>query len=153
MKKRLLLIGVSILSCLGIAISLISHSASSRLVQGDTNPYLLDLNRNLTSSEIANGQATFNTNNGNPITFNFDSSKSSTGNGLVNIQTGGYFYNDTAITGIVNVDVILSGGSAILTYGNDKNNLNTGSETLNTNGQSNVPFNVLLSAPSNYIAE
>ena len=151
MKKRLLLISVSLLSCLGIAVSIISRGSLSRLVHGDINPYVLDLNRSVTSSEIANGEASFNTSNGNPITFKFDSNKSSTGNGLINIDTGGYFYNDTMVTGITNVDVTLSGGSATLTYGNDKNNLSSGSETLNTNGQNNVLFNVVLDAPSNYI--
>ena len=150
MKKRALFIGISLLASIGITVSLISHNAFSRLVKGDTNPYLLDLNRNITSSEITNGEAIFNTDNGNPITFKFDSDKSTTGSGLMNIQTGGYFYNDTAITGITNINVILSGGSATLTYGNNKNNLNTGSETLNTNGENNVPFNIALSAPSNY---
>ena len=151
MKKRFLLISVSLLSFLGISVSLISRGTLSRLVQGDINPYLLDMNRSITSSEITDGEAIFNTNNGNPITFKFDANKSSTGNGLINIQTDGYFYNDTPISGITNINVTLSGGSATLTYGNGKNNLNAGSETLNTNGDNNVPFNVILDSPSNYI--
>ena len=151
MKKRFLLIGVTLLSCLGITVSLICHGTSFKVVQGDINPYRLDLNRNITASEITSGEAIFNTNNGNPITFKFDNNKASTGDGLINIQTGGYFYNNTAISGITNIDVTLSGGSATLTYGNNKNNLTTGSQTLNTNGENNVPFSVILNAPSNYI--
>ena len=151
MKKRFLLIGVTLLSCLGITVSLICHGTSFKVAQGDINPYRLDLNRNITASEITSGEAIFNTNNGNPITFKFDNNKASTGDGLINIQTGGYFYNNTAISGITNIDVTLSGGSATLTYGNNKNNLTTGSQTLNTNGENNVPFSVILNAPSNYI--
>ena len=152
-KKSLFIFTAAFCSLLAVGTLSLSFISKGRFLaaNSDNDPYVLNLNRNITASEISAGQAIFNTNNGNPITFKFDSSKSSTGDGLINIQTGGYFYNDTAITGIVDVDVTLSGGSATFTYGNDKDNLTTGSETLNTNGESNVLFNVLLSSPSNYI--
>ena len=117
---------------------------------GDTDPYILNLNRSVTSGEIAAGEATFETNNGNPITFRFDSNKSSTDNGLISLSTGSYFYNNTAITGINKIEATISGGSATLCYGNDKDNLNLGSETLDTSGGENVPFVVNLDYASDF---
>ena len=150
MKKRSLFIGTSLLACLGITMAIVSRNPLLGKVYGDNNPYLLDLNRNITTEEINAGQASFSTANGNSIVFKFDSSKSTTGSGLLNMATGDFFFNETAITGINNIDVTLSGGSATLTYGNDKNFLNLGSETLNTGGNNNVLFSVPLNAPSNY---
>ena len=122
----------------------------SLMTFGDNDIYVLNLNRSITSSEISAGQATFNTNRGNPITFKFDSSKASTDSGVISLATGGYFYNDTTITGINKIEATITGGSATLRYGNDKNNLNLGSETLDTSGGSNVPFTVNLAHPSDY---
>ena len=153
MKKRHVVlissmaIGASLLLILGAASGLSKGVFSTK---ADANPYVLDMNRSISSSELSNGQAVYNTNNGNPITFRFDSSKSETnGSGLLNLLTGGYFYNDTAITGINKIDVTLSSGAATLTYGNEKNNLIIGSQTLDTNGDEKI-FNINLSSPSNY---
>ena len=153
MKKRHITIigsvsiGVTLLLTLGVTHGLTKNGF---LGNADTNPYVLDMNRSVSASELSNGQTVFNTNNGNPITFKFDSSKAeASSGGILNLLTDGYFYNDTAITGINKVDVTLSGGSATLAYGNDKNNLNVGSETLNTNGSEAV-FNVNFTNPSSY---
>ena len=140
-------IGITLLLTLGVTHGLTKNGF---LGNADTNPYVLDMNRSVSASELSNGQTVFNTNNGNPITFKFDSSKAEVNSGgILNLLTAGNFYNDTAITGINKVDVTLSGGSATLTYGNDKNNLNVGSETLNTNGSEEV-FNVNFTNPSSY---
>ena len=117
---------------------------------GDNNPYVLNLNRSVTAGEIAAGEATFNTNLGNPITFNFDSNKSSADSGLISLATGSYFYNNTKITGINKIEAVVSGGSATLSYGNEKNNLNLGTATLDTEGNNNVPFTINLDYPSDY---
>ena len=153
MKKRhIALIGaVSIGATLLLTLGTV-HSISKYgfFANADTNPYVLDMNRSISSTELSSGQAVYNTNNGNPITFKFDASKSEVNSGgLLNLLTDSYFYNDTAITGIAKIDVTLSGGNATLTYGNDKNNLNVGSQTLNTSG-SEMEFNVNFTNPSNY---
>ena len=153
MKRRhiALISSVSIGAALLLTIGA-THGIFDRNIFANANgdPYTLDLNRSISSSELSNGQAVFNTNNGNPITFKFDSSKSEvSGEGLLNLLTDSYFYNDTPITGINRIDVTLSGGTATLTYGNDKDNLVTGSQTLNTGG-SEMAFNVDLVSPSNY---
>ena len=140
-------IGVTLLLTLGVTHGLMKNGL---FANADTNPYVLNMTRSISASELSNGQAVYNTNNGNPITFKFDSSKAEVNNGgILNLLTDGYFYNDTAITGIEKVDVTLSSGNATLTYGNDKNNLNVGSEALNTNGQEAL-FNVNFTSPSNY---
>lgn len=118
-------------------------------VRGDNNPnnpYILNLNRSVTSAEISAGQATFNTSGGNSINFNFDSEKASIDNGLISLATGGYFYNDTKITGITSVEAVLGSGSATLSYGNAKNVYNVGSATLS--GTS--PIYVSFDEPSDY---
>ena len=117
---------------------------------GDNNPYVLNLNRSVSSSELSAGEATFNTSLGNPITFKFDSTKSSTDSGLISLTTGSYFYNNTAITGINKVEATVSGGSATLHYGNEKDNLSLGSQTLDTEGNNNVPFTINFDYSANY---
>ena len=154
MKKR----HVALISTVSIGISLLLTLAATHgmsmygsFVNADNNPYVLDMTRSISGSELSNGQAVFNTNNGNPITFKFDSSKSEVdGGGMLNLLTGGYIYNDTAITGINRIEATISGGIATLTYGNDKDNLNVGSEVLDTDGGDDAVFNVSLASPSNY---
>ena len=152
-KKKSLIILVatvcSLISAGTLCLTLMSKN-NFFAAYGDTNPYVLNLNRSITSGEIATGEATFNTNNGNPIVFKFDSNKSSTDSGLISLSTGSYFYNNTAITGINKIEATISGGSATLSYGNEKNNLNLGSETLDTTGNDNVPFVINLDNPSDY---
>ena len=154
MKNKKSLFIVTAAFCSLVAIGTLSLTLLSKghffVAHGNDNPYVLNLNRSITSSEIASGEATFNTNNGNPITFKFDSNKSSTDSGLISLSTGSYFYNNTAITGINKIEATISGGSATLSYGNDKSNLNYGSETLDTEGNDNVPFIVNLDNPSDY---
>ena len=115
-------------------------------VKGDNNPYVLNLNRSVTSAELSAGQATFNTSGGNPINFNFDSEKASVDSGLISLATGGYFYNDTKITGISRLELSLSSGSAIVSYGNAKDALYIGKASLS--GTS--PITIDLSTPSDY---
>ena len=151
-KKSLFIVGAAF--CSLVAVGTISLGLISKghlfAAYGDTNPYVLNLNRSITSSEISAGISTFNTNNGNPITFKFDSSKATTDSGLISLSTGSYFYNDTAITGINKIEATISGGSATLSYGNDKSNLNLGSQELDTSGNDNVPFTINLDYASNY---
>ena len=150
-KKSIILIATicSLVSAGALCLTLMAKN-NFFAAYGDTNPYVLNLNRSITSGEIATGKATFNTNNGNLIDFKFDSNKSSTASGLISLSTGSYFYNDTAITGINKIEATISGGSATLSYGTDKNNLNLGSETLDTTGNDNVPFVINLDNPSDY---
>ena len=152
-KKRTVLIAstaIVVTTLLTIGMAGVFRKNGS-IVAANNDPYVLSMTRSINSSELSNGYAVYNTTNGNPITFNFDSSKAEVNNsGIVNLLTGGYFYNDTMISGIERINVTLSGGSATLTYGNDKDNLTAGSETLNTGGESNVPFNIVLDTPSNY---
>ena len=152
-KKRTVLIAstaIVVTTLLTIGMAGVFRKNGS-LATANNNPYVLSMTRSINSSELSNGYAVYNTTNGNPITFNFDSSKAEVNNsGIVNLLTGGYFYNDTIINGIERIDLTLSGGNATLTYGNDKNNLIAGSEALNTGGESNVPFNIVLDTPSNY---
>ena len=141
-------LSVTVLLALGTANGFFKNTL---FTHADNNPYVLDMTRSVNSSELSAGQVVYNTNNDNPISFKFDSLKAETNNnGVLNLLTGGYFYNDTAITGINKIDVTLSGGSATLTYGNEKDNLTLGSETLNTSGNDDVVFNVNLASPSNY---
>ena len=115
-------------------------------VRGDNSPYVLNLNRSVTSAELSAGQATFNTSGGNPINFNFDSEKASVDSGLISLATGGYFYNDTKITGISRLEISLSSGNAIVSYGNAKDALYVGKASLS--GTS--PITIDLSTPSDY---
>ena len=151
-KKTLFIVAATFCSLLAVgALSLTLVPKVSRFAAyGDNNPYVLNLNRSITSSEITAGEAIFNTSNGNPITFIFDSNKSATGSGLISLSTGSYFYNNTAITGINKIEATISGGSATLSYGNDKSNLNLGSQTLDTEGNDNVPFTINLDYQSDY---
>lgn len=116
-------------------------------VFGDDNPYVLNLNRAITSGELSSGEAVFDTIDGNPISFKFLSASSGD---VLTLATDGYFYNDTAITGIKKIEATLSGGSATLSYGNAKGVLNVGSQVLDTESGSEVPFTVNLAEPSDY---
>ena len=88
-------IGVTLLLTLGVTHGLMKNGL---FANADTNPYVLNMTRSIGTSELSNGQAVYNTNNGNPITFKFDSSKAEVNNGgILNLLTDGYFYNDTAI--------------------------------------------------------
>ena len=151
-KKSLLIVTAAFCSLVAVGTLCLTLLSKEHFLRtfGDSNPYVLNLNRSITSSEIAGGEATFNTNYGNPITFNFDSNKSSTDSGLISLATGSYFSNNTAITGINKIEAVVSGGSATLRYGNDKNNLNLGSSTLDTEGNDDIPFTINLDYPSNY---
>ena len=151
-KKYSILLIATVCSLVGVGTLCLTLAAKNRsfMAYGDTNPYVLNLNRSITSGEIATGEATFNTANGNPIVFKFDSAKSSTDSGLISLSTGSYFYNNTAITGINKIEVTVSGGSATLSYGNEKSNLNLGSQTLDTEGNDNIPFTINLDYASDY---
>ena len=119
-------------------------------VKAGDSPYALTLSRSVNASEIAEGQAIYNTNRGAPITFKFDSSKAeNSNNGVISLLTDGYFYNDTIINGMTEINLTLSGGSATFTYGNDKNNMFS-SQTLNTGGEDNVPFTINPGISFNY---
>ena len=126
-----------------------NNSLFSRVTAGD-NPYLLELTRSLNADELSAGQATFNTSNGNPIVFKFDSEKASSSVGLIDLETDGVFYNETLISGITKIEATLSGGSAVLNYGDEIGLLNLGSESLDTSGADNVPFTVTFSTPADY---
>lgn len=154
MAKQKVLLG-SIISLFSAALLLFGTVSMVKrtnvVIEANGNPYVLDAQRSINASELANGQATYNTTNGNPIVFKFDSLKAETNNnGIMNVLTGGTFYNDTIINGVNRIDVTLSGGSATITYGNNKNNLVFGGEALNTNGNDDVAFRVDLTNPSNY---
>ena len=113
----------------------------------DSSPYILNVNREVTSGELSGGEANFNTSNGNAISFKFASASSGE---VLTLASGGYFYNDTKITGITKIEATLSGGSATLTYGNAQDALNVGSQVLDTESGSEVSFAVNLTAPSDY---
>ena len=149
MNKKMLLCGVSLVSLAVIATTFgaaISNNSMFSVVYGNNGPYVLNLNRSVTSEEISSGEATFNTSNGNPIAFKFDSSKASTDSGLISLATGGYFYNDTAITGITKAEITLASGSATLCYGNAKDALCLGSYLMSGTSLITVNFDT----PSDY---
>ncbi len=133
MKKKTFLIA-SIISLSALVVASVCFVSSNRakyeLTYGNNDPFVLNLNRSVTSSEISAGQASFNTSKGNPIVFKFDSSKASVDSGLVSLATGGYLYNETRITGITKVEALLTSGSATLSYGNAMEALNVGSASL-----------------------
>lgn len=147
----LLVATISIISIATFSLCLSNINKNGLYARADNNPYILNITRSINSSEIASGHVIYDTANGNPITFNFNSSKAVVNNaGIVDLLTDGYFYNDTIINGINGIGVTLSGGSASIDYGNDKNNLVFSSEILNTNGNNDVVFNVDFNSPSNY---
>ena len=150
--KKVLLLAVSLATTFVVGLS-VTHLVKQQGInaKANNNPYTLALARSIDSSELANGEAIFNTTSGNPISFKFDSSKAEVNNGgLINLLTNGYFYNDTVINGISDMSVTLSGGSATFSCGNLKNNLNLHSETLDTQGNSNVVFDIDFDASFNY---
>ena len=150
--KKVLLLVVSLVTTFVVGLS-VAHLVKQQGInaKANNNPYTLALARSIDSSELANGEAIFNTTSGNPISFKFDSSKAELNNGgLINLLTNGYFYNDTVINGISDMSVTLSGGSATFSCGNLKNNLNLHSETLDTQGNSNVVFDIDFDASFNY---
>lgn len=150
MKKKILLLATSMISCFAVTGALVFVSAKkesrSSMVRGLDDPFVLQLNRSITAGEISAGEASFNTANNNAITFKFASA--STDSGLISLASDGYFYNETKLTGITRVEGVVSGGSAKLSYGNDINCLNVGSLALDTSGS---PFVIDLAAPSDYI--
>ena len=149
MTKKTLLFSVSLVSfaVIGTAFALSTiNNSPFNVVRGDNPPFVLNLNRSITSDEVAAGKATFYTTNGNDIDFLFDSSKASVDSGLISLATDGYFCNDTAITGISQVEITLASGSATLCYGNSKDALCVGSRSLS--GTSLITIN--LEAPSDY---
>ena len=150
--KKVLLVAVSLTTTFVVGLS-VAHLVKRQGInaKANNNPYTLAIARSIDSSELANGEAIFNTTSGNPISFKFDSSKAELNNGgLINLLTNGYFYNDTVINGISDMSVTLSGGSATFSCGNLKNNLNLHSETLDTQGNSNVVFDIDFDASFNY---
>lgn len=150
-SKRILTAAISFFAVgmVAIGITHLVNKDGSKVKAGD-DPYVLTLSRSVNASELAEGQVVYNTTSGNPITFKFDSSKAEVNNnGILNLLTDGYFYNDTIINGMTEIDLTLSGGSATFAYGNDKNNL-VSSQTLNTSGQDNVPFNINPGTSFNY---
>ena len=141
-KKTFLLATICSATLLMGAVCVVAQKQPLTLMtQGST--YALNLNRSLTAEEVSAKQATFNTSNGNAIVFKFDSA--STSGGLVSLAAGGYFYNDTPITGITKIEATLSSGGATLHYGNEKGSLYNGSQVLS--GTSVV---VNFAAPSDY---
>ena len=149
MNKKFLLFGVSLVTfgTIGTAFALsLSNGLPTNVVRGDNPPFVLNLNRSVTSEEISAGKATFKTNYGNDIDFVFDSTKAATDSGLIGLATGGYFANDTAITGITQAEITLASGSATLCYGNSKDALCVGSRDLS--GTSTILVN--FDAPSDY---
>ena len=149
MKKKSFLFGMSIFSAFVLAATLVFASSkgkfSSSIVRGDAEPYVLELNRSITSAEISAGEASFNTSIGNPIKFKFSSA--STDSGLISLATGGIFYNQKEITGITKIEGRISGGSGTLSYGNHPDCLNVGSQALVTTGST---FTINLAAQSDF---
>ncbi|MFA5457963.1 MAG: metallophosphoesterase [Synergistaceae bacterium] len=132
---------------------IINNVKGSSLLGLNDDPYVLELNRSLSQAELTAGEAVFNTANNNPITFSFDSSKSQvTSGGVIDIMAGGYFQNDTRITGINRIEAVLSGGSATLSYGNYPESLSLGGGVLDAESGTDVPFSVDLSTPCNYFS-
>ena len=147
-KKSFLIVSIISLSSLVVGTLLVAKYTQKgpELAYGDENPYVLNLNRSITVDEISAGQATFNTTGGSPIVFKFDSSKAYSDSGLVSLDTGSYFYNETKITGISKIEVTLANGSATLSYGNAPEVLNVGSATLSGTSLITVNF----AEPSDY---
>ena len=149
MNKKVLLFSISLVTfaTIGTAFAISMNNGSPiNVANGDNPPFVLNLNRSVTSEEITAGKATFYTTNGNDIDFVFDSTKASTDTGLISLATGGYFANDTAITGITQAEITLASGSATLCYGNSKDALCVGSRDLS--GTSTILVN--FDAPSDY---
>ena len=147
-KKSFLIVGIITLSSLAVGTLCFASNIqkASKLTYGDDSPYLLNLNRSISADEISAGQATFNTTGDNPIVFKFDSSKAYSDSGLIGLDAGGYFYNETKITGINKVEVTLASGSATLSYGNAIDVLNVGSAALSGTSLITVNF----AEPSDY---
>ena len=143
MKKKSFLIA-SVVSLTALALGAVVFASNPQnkfeLTYGNDAPFELNLNRSITSSEISAGQVSFNTAKGNPIVFKLDSSKASADSGLVSLATGGYFYNETPITGITKVEAILTSGSATLSYGNAIDALYVGSASLSGTSLITVNF-------------
>lgn len=148
MKKKLFLLTTSFISCFIVAATLVfvitKNKNSLSMVRGQDNPLVLQLNRSITAGEISAGEASFDTPNNNPIAFRFASA--STDSGLISLASGGYFYNESKITGIKEIEVTLGSGNARLAYGNDKDDLYLGSAPLS--GTSTITID--LETPSDY---
>ena len=130
-KKKSFLVGAAFIASLTIGVACFAFASQQHrlsTVRGDPSPYSLNLSRSLTSEEVSAGTATFYNHVDYGIQFNFASA--STSSGLVSLATGGYFYNETAITGMSRIEATLTSGSATLSYGNAKNVLNVGSQEL-----------------------
>ena len=150
MNKKTLYISAASIVSLGVIGAFLGVSISKNSLfsaaYGNGDPFVLNLNRSISSEEISSGVATFNTTSGNPIAFRFDSSKASVDSGLISLASGGYFYNDTQITGITKAEITLSSGSAILSYGNAKDACCLGSYSLSGTSLITVDFET----PSDY---
>ena len=146
-KKKSFLVGAITASSLAICTACFVFASKQHVfstVRGDPSPYSLTLSRSITSEEISAGYATFYNHVNYGIQFNFASA--STDSGLVSLATGGYFYNETAITGMTRIEATLTSGSATLSYGNAKDALNVGSQALS--GTSLIAVD--LAEPSDY---
>ena len=147
-KKRIIFISTGCaLVATAMSLTLVLRHKSFNLSFAGDSSYSLTLNRAITSSELAAGEAVFDTANGNPIQFNFDSASSGQ---VITLATGGYLYNETALTGISKIELTLSGGSATLFYGNAKDALYAGSQVLDTESGNEVPFTINLEHKSDY---
>ena len=139
-SKKLLLVILSSLTLvvtLAAALVLGGHNEHSFRGGADSETYSVNLNRSLTAGELSSGQATFKTGNDSNIVFKFDSSKSSVSSSeVVTLTTGGYFYNNTRLTGITKIEGSASSGSAKVYFGNDVDILSEGSVSLDTSGSS-----------------
>lgn len=146
-KKKSFLVGAIVASSLvACTACFVFASQQQKLfnVRGDPSPYSLNLNRSLTSEEVTAGSATFYNHVDYGIQFNFASA--STSSGLVSLATGGYFYNETAITGMSGLEITLASGSATVVYGNSKDALCVGSYSLSGTSLISVSFD----EPSDY---
>lgn len=149
-SKKLLLVMLTSFTAVAALTAVLVFGHNEQSIRGiaDGEPYSVNLNRSLSSSELASGQALFKTQNSSNITFKFDSSKSSvTSSELVTLATGGYFYNETRLTGITKIEGSASGGSAKIYFGNDATILNEGSVSLDTSSSS---FTINLENPVDF---
>ena len=149
-KKKQLLFTITTSCAFLVGFLAVLLAPKSNLINsafGDDDPFVMDLDRGVTSGELSSGEAIFDTANGNDVTFKFSSASAGD---VLTLATGGNFYNHTKITGIKKIEATLSGGSATLSYGNAMDVLNVGSQVLDTESGSNVPFTVNFVEPSDY---
>ncbi len=113
--------------------------------------YSLEVNRSVSSNELSLGKASFNTSNGNAISFVFDSDKSEVASSsVIKLNSGATFGNETMISGISEIHVVASYGAFKISAGCTADNLNETTDLLDTNGQENKTFDVVLEKNANF---